>query len=72
MTRPANDPEYYQFISHWEGEEGGIKLVTEKVVRDGAYPYTEKSLNEAREKDRQNAEKAMAFIEEKFFKTKGK
>lgn len=72
VTHPPHDPEYLQFISHLEVEEGVVKLITEKVVREGAYPYSEKKLNEAKEKDRQNAEKVMSFLEEAFLKPKKK
>lgn len=65
---PTDSPNHLQFVSHWVTADGAVQLVTEKVVREGVFPYAETALKEAREKDRQNAEKAFKTLEKEFFK----
>ena len=69
---PADAAAHRQFVAHWVTNEGGVQLKTEKVVREGVFPYAEEELKEAQEKDRQNADKAFKVLEKEFMKSKKK
>lgn len=67
---PENAPTHHQFISHWGTSESGIQLKTEKVVREGVFPHAEDELKEAKQKDRENAERHFNFLEKEYMKSK--
>ena len=61
-----------QFIAHWVPSDNGVQLKTEKVVREGIFPYAEEELKQAQERDRQNADRAFKFLEKELIKSKKK
>ena len=72
VNPPADAPDYRQFVAHWVTNESGIQLKTDKVVREGIFAVTEEEHNRNLKRDRQNSEKAFAFLEKEFTKANRK
>ncbi|XP_031565139.1 uncharacterized protein LOC116300405 [Actinia tenebrosa] len=51
-----------QYIVHWEKEGDSVKLICDKVIRDGIYPTTEKQLAETIAKEREMSERMAAMM----------
>jgi hypothetical protein len=51
-----------QYLIHWEKEGACVKLICDKVIRDGKYPTTEKKLAEAIAREREFSEKMAVMM----------
>ena len=66
ITLPADIPEHFQFIVHWQTPDDSAEptLICERVVREGVYPTTEQKLKKDKEREERDLERLASGLVE--------